>query len=203
MGRDEFLKLLMAQIEFQDPMSPVQNHEFVAQLATFSSLEQQMLSNQQLEALQLGQLSASNAQLTGFLGENITARGDTTRLDGTNTPPLGIELSAPAESVKVTIKDASGKVVHTLDREQLAAGVHQIPWSGKDANGAPLPAGEYTVQIEALDENGEPVESSNLVTGVVTGVSFDLGYPELVVGERRVRPADVLSVGNPGSSSST
>jgi len=196
MGREDFLKLLMAQLEYQDPMSPLENHEFVAQLATFSSLEQQVVSNQRLEELKLAQMSMSNAQLSGFMGERITARGDGITVDERGAQPIGLELEGAAASVKITIEDASGRIVHTLDLTNLDAGTHDIPWPGTDPNGQPLAEGDYTVNIDATDGEGNPVSASTLVSGVVQGISFENGYPELLVGKRRVQPAEILSIGD-------
>ena len=195
MGRDEFLKLLMAQLEHQDPMSPMENHEFVAQLATFSGLEQQILSNQRLQELQLAQMSASNAQLAGFIGKEITASGEQIALDGDGASPIGIQLDAPADTVKITVKDSNGEVVYSGERTSLSAGQHQITWPGTDESGNPLPAGTYDVEVSATGAGGTPVGASAIVAGVVTGVTFENGYPELLVGDLRVQPAQILSIG--------
>lgn len=199
MGREDFLKLLMAQLEHQDPLSPVENHEFVAQLATFSSLEQQMVANQRLEELQLAQLSASNAQLASFIGQDVTARGDQVSITGGDVEPLGFVLDESAAAVDITVSDAAGRIVYSGQRTNLSSGSHQEPWPGVDDSGNPLPDGTYTVSIEASDANGDPVSASTLIEGVVTGISFDNGYPELLVGDARIAPADILSIGTPGA----
>jgi flagellar basal-body rod modification protein FlgD len=195
MGRDEFLKLLMAQLEHQDPMNPMENHEFVAQLATFSGLEQQILANQRLQELQLAQMSASNAQLAGFIGKQITAGGEQISLDGKKAAPIGIQLDAPADKVTITVRDAAGKIVYSGERTALSAGQHEITWPGTGANGNPLEAGVYDVEVSASDANGNPVGAAAVVTGIVTGVTFENGYPELLVGDLRVQPAQILSIG--------
>jgi flagellar basal-body rod modification protein FlgD len=195
LGKDDFLKLLMAQLQHQDPMSPLADHEFVAQLATFSGLEQQMLSNDRLQQLQLGQLSAGNAQLAGFLGKDVVAHGDTLTLSGGDPPPVNVDLGTAATSVNVTIRDASGTVVSSFDAGAKPAGNNQITWSGKDANGNALPAGKYTVEVKATDAQGGSVTASTLVHGTVTGLSFENGYAELLIGSSRIQPADIVSVG--------
>lgn len=196
MGKDDFLKLLMAQIQFQDPMEPMKDQEFVAQLATFSSLEQQMLSNDHLTQLQLGQLSNGNAELSGFIGKEIVAKGDTIEIGTNGIPPIPAQLDGDAETVTVTVRDADGNVVNTFEAGPQKAGSHELAWSGKDASGNPLPAGSYTISIAAKDAEGADVTASALTRGTVTGISFENGYAELLIGSRRVRPADILSVGN-------
>ncbi len=199
MGKDEFLKLLMAQLEYQDPMSPMADHEFVAQLATFSGLEQQMVANERLGELQLSQLSSGNAQLAGFIGKDVVARGDTITLDDGPAAPIAVKLDGPASQVRVTVRDASGSVVSVIEGGPRAAGGNDIAWPGTDGSGNPLPPGNYTVSVDAKDGNGQPVSASTLITGVVSGLSFENGYAELLVGSRRIQPADIISVGAPAS----
>jgi flagellar basal-body rod modification protein FlgD len=201
LGKDDFLKLLMAQIQFQDPMQPMADHEFVAQLATFSSLEQQMLSNDRLLQLQLGQLSNGNAELSGFIGKEIVAKGDTLAIGSDGVPSIPAQLDGDASSVTVTVRNADGDVVSTFEAGPQTAGSHELAWSGKDASGNPLPAGNYTVAIEAKDGDGNPVGASALTRGTVTGISFENGFAELLIGSKRVRPADILSVGTAPQSS--
>lgn len=206
LGKTEFLNLLMAQMQHQDPMEPLKDHEFVAQLATFSGLEQQMLSNDRLLELQLAQISTGNAQLAGFIGQNVVAKGDSLTIGDGVTPPVGIQLGGAAQNVEVTITDSTGKVVSTFEKGPLDAGHHELSWSGKDANGVPLPPGDYSISVKATDAEGNAVTADALLSGTVTGVTFENGYAELLVGEHHVSPADILSVGatsSPGQSPGT
>ena len=195
LGKTEFLNLLMAQMQHQDPMEPLKDHEFVAQLATFSGLEQQMLSNDRLLELQLAQISTGNAQLAGFIGQSVVAKGDTLTIGDGAAPPVGVQLEGDAKTVEVTITDSTGKVVSTFEKGPLDKGHHDLTWSGKDANGIALPPGEYTVQVTATDDDGNAIAASPLLSGVVTGVTFENGYAELLVGDHHISPADILSVG--------
>jgi flagellar basal-body rod modification protein FlgD len=203
LGKQDFLNLLMAQMQHQDPMEPLKDHEFVAQLATFSGLEQQMLSNDRLLELQLAQVSSGNAQLAGFIGQSVVAKGDSLTIGSGKTPPIGIQLDGAADKVTVTVRTADGTVVNTFEQGPLSAGNHDLSWSGKDQSGQPLPPGEYTVQVEATDATGQAVGASALLSGIVDGVSFASGYAELIVGDHKIKPADIISVGAvPNASSS-
>lgn len=202
LGKDDFLKLLMAQIKFQDPMQPMADQEFVAQLATFSSLEQQMLSNDKLGELQLGQLSNGNAELAGFIGQEILAKGDSIVVGSGPVTPISAQVGSDVAKIAVTVRDESGRVVSTFETGPQTAGNHELAWSGKDADGNPLKPGTYTVELKATDAAGKDVKASPLTRGTVTGVSFENGYAELLIGTKRVRPADILSVGDPTESTS-
>jgi flagellar basal-body rod modification protein FlgD len=197
LGKDDFLKLLMAQIQHQDPMSPMADHEFVAQLATFSGLEQQMVANERLGELQMAQLSAGNAQLASFIGQEVVARGDKITLDGGTPDPISVQLEGPAVDVEVSVRDSSGNIVATVHSGSRPAGAGKIAWPGTDSDGNALPPGEYTISVTAKNDKGAPVGVAPLVTGVVTGLSFENGFAELLVGTTRIQPADIVSVGTP------
>jgi len=200
LGKTEFLNLLLAQLEFQDPMNPLKDQEFVAQLAQFSALEQQMLTNKRLEGVQMSQLALSNAQMASLIGKDVVASGKTLRIDTGNVPPVALRLESAASTVKVRIKNAAGQVVATLERPAMGAGDHRLDWSGKDTAGNPLPPGNYTVEIEAKDAGGNTVSATPMLTGTITGVSFDKGYAEILVGDVPILPGDILSISEPGAS---
>lgn len=203
MGKDEFLKLLTAQLQNQDPMNPLQNHEFVAQLAQFSSLEQQVLTNDSLGQIQMSQMGLANAQLAGFVGKEIIARGDYIHIEGGQAQPIGVELSAPASEVTITVKDETGGTVRVMTRANVGGGVQELGWDGNDGTGKPLPDGRYTIAVEATDAQGNPVQASPLTKGVVDGITFENGYPELLVGLARIIPADIITISNGDGTSSS
>lgn len=203
MGKDEFLKLLTTQLQNQDPLSPLENHEFVAQLAQFSSLEQQVTTNEQLVQIQLSQMGLANAQLSSFVGKTIKARGDSLTIDSGKAQEIGIEVGAPASKVDVTVFDEAGNAVRTLSFNNVGDGVKSLAWDGKSNTGAALPDGRYTMEVSATNAQGEAITISPLTQGTVDEITFENGYPELVVGNARILPADVVSIINGDGSIST
>jgi flagellar basal-body rod modification protein FlgD len=196
LGKEEFLKLLVAQLSHQDPLSPLQGTEFVAQLAQFSSLEQLVNLSDRVSALALAQTAAIGSQAVGFVGRSVTARGDRFRAGEPGGVSLGVELAGDAAAVKLTVLDSTGKVVATRDLGALAKGRRTLSFDGKDMNGNPLPAGEYTFRVEPTDAAGKTVEAVPLVRGTVDAVSYASGVPTLKVGGLEVPLAVVLEVGS-------
>ncbi len=180
MGRDAFLKLLVAQLRHQDPLKPQDGSQFVAELAQFSSLEQTIAINDRLDLLALQNRGLANTQVASLVGQTATVRGTMISSDGTGVgAPVGFTLASAAAKVTVTIRNAAGEVVRTIDVGQKAAGFTKLMWDGRNDAGVVQPAGAYQVSVTAKDAADSPVSVEQETTGTVTAVSFDKGYPVL------------------------
>jgi len=203
LGKDEFLQLLVAQLSNQDPLDPTDPTEFVAQLSQLSSLEQLMSLREGMDLMAVAQTAGTSADVVSFVGRHITFRGDSLVLSGGGqASDIGIQLDGKAAGVTLTIKDSEGKTVRELSLGQHDAGKHVIPFDGKDADGKALAEGSYSVTVSATDHTGATVKASTRTEGTVVGVSYDNGYPELVLEDgRRIALGQVLEVTNqPGTS---
>lgn len=199
LGKDQFVKLLMAQLQNQDPTSPVDSQAFVAQLAQFSSLEQLQGVSSRLDALVLAQAASNQTQTATLVGKDVLFKTDAVELPAVGGTTVAGELAGKASSITVTITDADGKTVRTLTLGPADEGPIEIPWDGRDEAGVPLPEGEYKVKLAAADGEGKAVDISSRGKGRVAGVSFANGYPELMVDGRKVKLSDVLEIVEPSS----
>lgn len=194
-SKDEFLKLLVTQMQHQDPLKPDSDTAYVAQLAQFAALEQATHQTQLLQALgqQLGASAAG--QSVDLVGRTITARYDRVTLTGGGAPPLRFTLDGAAAQVTLAIKDAEGKVVRTVHAGPQAAGAQTLAWDGRGDSGLALPAGEYRISVSARDARGASVAVRPEVSGAVTGVSFASGQPVLLLtGDAQAQLADIIEV---------
>jgi flagellar basal-body rod modification protein FlgD len=192
LGKDDFLRLLLVQMQNQDPLSPVDNKEMLAQLAQFSSLEQLQGVSDRLDTLLLAQSSSSQLATTSLVGRSVTYLTDTVAWTGSGSVSLQGSLAAPAE-VTVQIRDSTGKLVRTLALGTRSAGALELAWDGRDQSGNPVPAGTYSVSATAGIGDGAvslPLRGS----GLVRGVTFEGGAPLLLIGGSRVRMSDVVEV---------
>jgi flagellar basal-body rod modification protein FlgD len=195
LGKADFLKLLVSQLQNQDPTNPLDDKQFIAQLAQFSSLEQAMETNTKLTALQDAQSAAVNAQMAGLVGKHVVASSNIIGLATTgDVPPIAMSLSGAAGDVQIKISDSQGTIVRSIDAGQLATGAQSVAWDGCDDSGKRLPTGQYNVQIKATDSSGAAVGVLNEIEGTVGGVAFENGVTELLIGTLRVKPADVLRI---------
>lgn len=195
MDRNAFLQLLVAQLSHQDPLQPMEGTEFVQQLSQFSLVEQAITQSNQLDVLSTQVRGLSNNEAVGLVGSAVTVRGHGVAYDGTNATTSNVTLAAPAARVTATLRDANGRVVRTMELGARGAGAVPVTWDGRDDHGQPAPRGTYTLSVSATTADGRAVDVTQDVTGTVTRVSFDHGYPELTLDNGASAPiSDLVSV---------
>jgi len=194
LGKEDFLTLLITQLQHQDPLNPTDSVEFTAQLAQFSSLEQLGNVNDNLEKLELYQASINNSQAVAFIGKEIVAGGNTLTVAGGQPVACQFELSADAAAVSVSVYDDSGGFVRSLDGRSMAAGRQSVLWDARDQNGNPVADGAYRFEIMAEDGEGEQLQTRSFANGVVSGVSFADNVTYLICDGRKIPVSDVVQV---------
>ncbi len=192
LGKDDFLKMLVAQLKNQDPLNPLDGADFTAQLAQFSSLEQLSNMNAQLEFMNLYQASMNNAQSVSLIGKEVTATGDIVRAEGASAD-LNYILSEDARDITIKIYDADGNLMDTLEPGSQEEGENSVTW---DCSG--VAAGNYSFEVSATGGNGDEIPVYTIMTGRVTGVTFKDGSPYLSVNGRDIAFGDVICVNEPG-----
>jgi flagellar basal-body rod modification protein FlgD len=201
MGKDDFMKLLMTQLQNQDPLKPMDSHEFAAQLAQFSAMEQLTNIDKGIQGLKTGQGDDSKLQAIGMIGKKISASGRELDLKTGQEVTLTHTLAEGVKPTKATILDQGGNMVRELDLSKLEKGA-EIKWDGKDANGVQLPAAKYTFRVQGVGRGGQAEESSTELSGRVLGVEMSGKTPMLVVqtntGTQRVELPKVKEVSGEG-----
>lgn len=194
LGRDAFLTMLVAQLENQDPLNPMDGTDFSAQLAQFSQLEQLINLNDSMESLAASFSEKSEGDALSYIGKQVTGNVDIMTVDEGAVSGGFYSLSKAAD-VMVTIADADGKTIKTLYPGQQATGSHLISWDGTDNNGDAVEDGSYTYTVLADTGSGyKEVPSS--ITGTVSGVAYNNGKPYLVVQGILLDPDSVTAVAN-------
>ena len=157
LGKDDFLRLLVAQLQAQDPLDPQSAEDFSAQLAQFSSLEQMTNVNTNLEQIQKFEQAVNNSSLVNLIGKSIDAPGNRIDFNSREVKTLNFILNDEAAQVEVEIFDSTGKKVNTLTLGNLTAGNNQVLWDGKNGEGKPVEPGAYSFQVNAENINGDEV----------------------------------------------
>jgi flagellar basal-body rod modification protein FlgD len=194
LGKDDFLNLLIAQLSNQNPLEPMDGSDFVAQLAQFSSVEQLTQINDGLELLALGQAGLITAQTINLVGKTVSFPGGEVNLEAGKGVELEYEISRPASSVDVVIKDSQGRSVKTMELGITASGSHKIDWDGLDDDGDVVPPGTYTVEVEAIDADGTAISVDLFSVGRVTAIHFEQGIPYIMVGDIEVIASDIVEI---------
>ncbi len=196
MGEDAFLKLMIAQLENQDPMKPMENGEFLSQLAQFRSVtgidELKNSVDQMAGALQSNQA----LQASSLVGRWVMVEGDQARLWPDAGLAGAVDVTSPTEQILVSIKDASGQVVHQLDLGRQSSGTVDFQWDGIGSDGTNYPPGEYTFEALA-NVNGEYVAiGTNTVVPVDSVILGGAGSGITVnaVGVGKIKLSDVKQI---------
>ncbi len=194
LGKDDFLTLLVAQLEHQDPLSPQDGQEFAAQLAQFSSLEQLTNINDNLETSQAFDLALSNSSMVNLIGKTVDAPGNTFDLGAGETETLSFVLAEDATEVTIDIFDATGAKVNTLSVGALSGGQKEFVWNGLDSSGAPLPAGKYSFSVAGENAAGNFVETGTFAAGVVTDIVFEEGQAFAIVNGQKIAVNEISKI---------
>ncbi|MHB1103912.1 MAG: flagellar hook assembly protein FlgD [Devosia sp.] len=192
---DTFLTLLTTQLKNQNPLDPLDTNQFTQQLVQFTSVEQQLKTNDFLEAMMLATQNTGNTQAVSYVGKIVTASGSKSELvDGKATWNFAVDKPA---DISVTVRNASGDVVFTK-QGSVGQGESTFNWDGIGDDGSKKPNGSYSITIEGRDQDGNLVDVLTEMTGEVTGVDFSGSEPVLIVGNARVNMSSVLSVRDDG-----
>lgn len=194
LGKDDFLNLLVTQLQYQDPLNPMDSADFTAQLAQFSSLEQLTTMNSQLSELTAAQTALKNSQAVNYIGQTVLSNGNNTQIANGLPEALQVSLDAPASEVFVSVYDELGALRSTYTNPAMAAGRGSVAWPGTDIDNNPLPDGNYRFEVAAIDGAGNEIGASPLSSGRVGGVAFNNGEAALVVNGQIIRLDDIIEV---------
>jgi flagellar basal-body rod modification protein FlgD len=194
LGKDEFLTLLVAQLQHQDPLNPMDSTGFTAQLAQFSSLEQLQNVNDHLSNIGASQASLNNSQAVDYIGKAVVATGSSTQVSSGVAEKLRFDLGADASRVDVYVYDSKGNLIRSIENDAMSKGQQSIEWDGTDLSGESVPDGTYTFAIMAIDANQEPISASTYTTGLISGVNFRDGSAYLLAGDLEIPMGSVISV---------
>ncbi len=174
--QDQFLTLLVTQMQYQDPLDPMDNAEITMQLAQMSTVEGINGLNSSLESLLASYQTSATLQAASLIGHAVLVDGNELILaEGAGVG--GAALSGPADWVSVSIYDAKGQLVQKLELGPQE-GNAQFVWDGKDLAGNQLPDGLYTFTIDAT-QAGKAVSSSPVTISTVSSVAMQDGVVTL------------------------
>lgn len=198
---NSFLTLLTTQLQNQDPLDPMDTDTFTQELVEFTSVQQQVDMNTNLQTLISLQQTTEEAQAMQYLGANVTLTGTTATLSNATNSPATWSLNSPSPATgNVTITNSSGQTVYT-GTTSLNSGTQTYSWSGQSSSGVTEPDGQYTLAISATNASGQSVTVSTQVTGTVTGINLSQNPAEVTVNGQSYPISSIQSI-NSGSGTS-
>jgi len=182
LGQEDFLKLLVAQLKNQDPSNPVENSEFLGQIAQFSMVSGIDSLGASFDSVASSLFSTQAMQASQLIGKDILIETNTAELIEGESVDGVLESPMSASNVKIFVEDQSGLLVRTLDLGNIGAGSTNFNWNGFDGQGTQAPIGSYTLRAEAFVDGslqGVPVQIFSRVQSIAvdrdnTSVSLEL-----------------------------
>jgi flagellar basal-body rod modification protein FlgD len=193
LGKEDFLRLLVSQLENQDPLNPSDPTEFTAQLAQYSSLEQLTNINKSMESIntlseEFGRLSALS-----LIDRSMVINGNTFDFDGQNAD-MGFSFQDSVESVTLYIRNENGQSVAQMKVNSPVSGENWVGWDGTDSNGRQAPSGKYTFSAIGVDAQGNEIHGQPLVESRITGADFSDSDYTLLTDSGPVEISDITRV---------
>ena len=198
LNKQDFLTLLVAQLQNQDPLNPDDPTEFTAQLAQFSSLEQLFNLNESMDNLTTSNANSDKFTTLNTIGKEVAYESSSFTYSG-EPVNLGYTLDGQASEVTLALQ-LDGSTISLLKGTDLTKGTHYLNWDGLTANGKPAPEGDYKIVIQAKAAEGTDISAKSLIRSEVTGVDLQGDYGgTLVTGAGSVSFNSILGVFEKGS----
>ncbi|MGM0632790.1 MAG: flagellar hook assembly protein FlgD [Pseudomonadota bacterium] len=195
LGRDEFLKLLVAQLENQDPTSPQENGEFIAQLAQFSQLQESQKMTGALEEFTSSFQSTQHLQATSLIGRPVHVEAEETYLPEEGPVSVVADLESASSAVTLSVFNEAGEKVDSYNLGEQPSGRNEFIWSGMDADEKRFPSGMYRFEVQA-SQDGESVKVPTWLSANVNSVSIgaDNALTLNVAGQGPVPMEEVIQI---------
>jgi flagellar basal-body rod modification protein FlgD len=191
--QEDFLNLLVTQMQFQDPMNPLDNYQMAAQLAQLGTIEGINTLTQSIDVMNAYQAATAHLQVVGLIGKKVEAVGDGLIVNQGNPAEGSYQLSR-AGRVTIDVFDSNGNLVKTLEEGMKDTTKQKFIWDGLNQSGQRVPDGTYSFKVKALDTQGEPIPVSTGMIGVVTGISFENGITYVTIGSEKVTLSSIFAI---------
>lgn len=189
-----FLQLLTVQLQHQDPLNPQSDTEFVEQLATFSALEQQRLTNENLKVISLYEQSINNTSALQVVGKEVKLQDNTLKHTEGKSHEFFYDSDSAASRVTIEIVGDKGQVLYSNTQVGAPDGEQKFNWNGLNDKGEPVKDGSYRIRVLLEDHEGEKFPTNVYQRKLVEGVSFQGGSVYLMMDGESLPIENVVEV---------
>src|SRR6202034_1213742 len=175
LGGTDFITLMLAQLQNQDPTSPVDSNTFLTQLAQLSEVQGITSLNSNFSTLSNSLTSNQAMQASSLLGHQVLVSSSTATLAAGATVTGAVNVPQTTSQVTLSITDSNGNVVNQINLGAQSAGLANFSWNGTMGNGSQAPAGTYTLTAQYAGQVSGGTAATTLVNGTVDSVSMGAG----------------------------
>ncbi len=180
LGQAEFLELMTAQLRFQDPLQPMENGDFLGQMAQFGTVSGINDLNATFDNMSASFQSNQALQASTLVGRRVMVPAESGFLAEGQSMTTAVDLEQPASRLIITIQDSAGQLVHREELGAQSAGLVEFEWNGQDGAGNRVADGEYRIEAEVY--RGDAVTNGNTYTVVdVESVTLGVGGQDLTL----------------------
>jgi flagellar basal-body rod modification protein FlgD len=183
LDKDDFLKLMVAQMKNQDPTNPFKADQMATQMAQVTSVEQLQNVNQNLIKMAESHRPAERMSSVNLIGKFVTVDRQRFLHEGGQNELISFQLPSDCETIKIKIQDDSGEDVFQTELKSKSAGEVSYNWDGKQSDGTVALKGHYRYQVDAVDYRGRSVPVQSQKQARIIGVSFEGKDPIFLVGD--------------------
>lgn len=183
LGQNEFLELMLTQLQHQDPLNPMESGDFLAQLAQFGTVNGITELQNSFGALADSLQSNQALQASTLVGRTVTVPGNTAPHESGDEFKGGVDLTSPVDNLTVSIHDSAGQLIQQLNYGPQSSGIMHFSWNGVDSNGQQAASGTYQISAQG-SIGGEEISFGTLVSAKVESVTLarNGGDPSLNLG---------------------
>jgi flagellar basal-body rod modification protein FlgD len=193
LSQADFMNLFVAQLQYQNPLEPLDQYQMASQMAQFSSLEALNTLNDTVKSMVSYQATQNSLQVASLVGKKVEISGNTLSLEG-GTAGEGLYQLAAGGKVTVKIYNSNDQLVRTIDAGTKGTSKEKIAWDGRDQLGGILADGLYRFEVSAVDSKGQSISAVTSHSATVRGISFENGTTYLDLGLEKVTLSDLNAI---------
>jgi len=199
LDKDAFLKLLVAELQNQNPLEPMDNKDFVSQMAQFTSMEQMTNMSQSLQSFLGSMESTGKLQASAVVGKFAVVEGKEINISGGFAQQITYTIETPSEVI-LQVKDEEGNIILEENLGFKEAGIDTFQWDGRNNDGITQEDGTYDYQLFAIDSEGNRVEFGGVKGGIVQAIQFRDNEIYILVSGERYNFKDIVEISEPPDS---
>jgi len=193
LGKDDFMKLMLIELQYQDPTQPMDTEKILQQTSQLASLEAADNTKKALENLSKSMASSQQYSVLSAIGKTASLGSNAIHHTKGETSKFEMYFPTDVKSGTVTISDNQGNVIKTINLAQNAKGVYSFDWDGKDNAGNVAGDGLYNITADYYDQNGDPQHSA-VGSYPIESVRFDKGKALVKLGSRYIPLEQVVEI---------